>query len=263
MARLLFATLWANRRGPLGSVEQRNPIEEGHLAHFVDLHAYFLLYLYLNPSLFTVGASRLLVLPIPTEGAPLLLPGLALVCLMSPLSTAETLDLAWVTIHEDWHFYRSSSTRDEGCRFGGGLHWRRERPFQLILDQTVEVGVLDTVLGCDQVLFDNEILLRDLVEAVLRISAQLVECGVEFRLSSEAVDLPDYTWVGHVCNCLVDEELLWGSALKLLPLGRGHLVVEPGLSTDVDWDGVPGVTLPCSSSDIRIVGVILYVLGED
>ena len=94
MARLLFATLWANRRGPLGSVEQRNSIEEGHLTHLADLHAYLLLHFYLNPSWFTVGASRLLVLPIPTEGAPLLLPGLTLVRLMSLLPTAETLDLA-------------------------------------------------------------------------------------------------------------------------------------------------------------------------
>ena len=121
--------------------------------------------------------------------------------------------------------------------------------------------MLDTILGCDQVPLDNETLLGDFIETVLRISAQLVECGVELQLPSEAVDLPDYTWVGHIGDCLVDEELLWGSTLEFLPLRRGHLGVEPGLSTDVDGDGVLGVTPPCSSSDIRIVGVILYVLG--
>ena len=136
MTRLLFATFWANRRGPLGSVEQRNSIEKGHLAHFIDLHAYFLLHFYLNLRWFTVGASRLLVLPIPTESALLLLPGSTLVRLMSPFPTAETLDLAWVSIHEDWHFYQSSSARNEGCRFRGRSYWRRERPFQLILNQT-------------------------------------------------------------------------------------------------------------------------------
>ena len=263
MTRLLFATLWANWRGPLGSVEQRDSVEEGHLSHLIDFHAYFLLYLYLNLGWFTVGASRLLVLPIPTEGAPLLFPGFTLVRLVSPFPTAETLDLARVTIHEDRHFYRSSSTRDEGCRFRGGSHWRREGPFQLILDQTIKVRVLDTVLGCDQVLLDNEILLGDLIEAMLRISAQLVECGVELQLPSEAVNFPNDTWVGHICNCLIDKELLRGSTLEFLPLGRGHLGVEPGLSTDVDGDGVLGVASPCSSSDIRIVGVILYVLGKD
>ena len=35
-----------------------------------------------------------------------------------------------------------------------------------------------------------------------------------------------------------------------------------GLSTNVDWDGVLGVTSAFSSSNIRIVGVILYVLGD-
>ena len=34
------------------------------------------------------------------------------------------------------------------------------------------------------------------------------------------------------------------------------------MSTDVDWDGVFGVTPAVSSSNIRIVGVILYVLGD-
>ena len=34
------------------------------------------------------------------------------------------------------------------------------------------------------------------------------------------------------------------------------------MSTDVDWDGVLGVTPTISSSNIRIVGVVLYVLGN-
>ena len=35
-----------------------------------------------------------------------------------------------------------------------------------------------------------------------------------------------------------------------------------GVSTDVDRDGVLGVASAVSSSNIRIVGVILYVLGD-
>ena len=35
-----------------------------------------------------------------------------------------------------------------------------------------------------------------------------------------------------------------------------------GVPTDVDGDSVLGVTSAISSSDIRIVGVILYVLGD-
>ena len=34
------------------------------------------------------------------------------------------------------------------------------------------------------------------------------------------------------------------------------------MSTDVDWDGMLGVTPAVSSSNIRIVSVILYVLGD-
>ena len=51
--------------------------------------------------------------------------------------------------------------------------------------------------------------------------------------------------------------------LELPPPSCSHGGVEPGLSTDVDRDAVLGVPPPCSSSNIRIVGVILYVLGDD
>ena len=95
--------------------------------------------------------------------------------IVPPLSTAEASDLAWVTIHEDWHFCQSSDTWDKRCRLRGRVYRGREGPLQLILDQTVKVGVLDTVLGGDQILLDDEILLRDLVQMVLCISAQLVK----------------------------------------------------------------------------------------
>ena len=50
--------------------------------------------------------------------------------------------------------------------------------------------------------------------------------------------------------------------LKLSPLGCSHGGVVVGLSTNVDWDGVLGVSSTFSASDICIVGVILYVLGD-
>ena len=263
VTRLLLTTLGADRWGPLGAIEQCNSIEEGHPTQILDLYSRLLLHFYLHLNRFAVGASSLLVLPVPTKRALPRLLGFTLMCLVPPLSTAEAPDLARVTIHEDWHFCRSSGTWDERCRLGGRVYGRREGPLQLILDQHVEVGVLDAVLGGDQILLDDEILLRDLVQTVLCISAQLVEGVLELHLSSEAIDLPDYAWVSHVCYCLVDEELLWSPALELPPPSCGHVGVESGLSTNVDRDGVLGVPSPRSSSNIRIVGVILYVLGED
>ena len=171
MTRLLLTTLGANRRGPLGTIEQRDLIEEGHLAHVLDLYLRFLLHVYLNLNRFTVGAPSLLVLPIPTKGALPQLLGLTVLRLMSPLSTAETFDLVRVTIHEDWHFCRSLHSWDEGCGLGRGSCRGRERPLQLILDQAVEVGVLDMVFCCDQVLLDDDIPLGDFIEMVLRVPA--------------------------------------------------------------------------------------------
>ena len=263
MTWLLLTALGADRWGPLGTIEQCDPIEEGHLAHILDLYPRLLLYFYLYLNRFMVGAPSLLVLSVPAEGTLPLPFGSALMRLVPPLSTAEALDLAWVTIHEDWHFCWSSDTWDEGCRLGGGVYRGREGPLQLILDQAVEVGMLNMVLGSDQILLDDEILLGDLVQTVLCIPAQLVEGVPELHLSSEAIDLPDYAWVGHVCYHLIDEEFLWGPALELPPPSCSHGGIEPGLSTNVDRDAVLGVPLPCSSSNICIVGVILYVLGDD
>ena len=97
---------------------------------------------------------------------------------------------------------------------------------------------------------------------MLRVSTQPVEGVPELHLSSEVIDFPNYSGVSHICDCLVDQELLGGTTLELPPLGCSHGGVVAGLSTDVDWDGVLGVALAFSTSDIRIVGVILYVLGD-
>ena len=138
----------------------------------------------------------------------------------------------------------------------------RKGSFQLILNKLVEVGAFDPDHRTGQFLLGDGVLLHDFVQPVLCISTQLVEGVSELHLSSEAIDFPDYSGVGHVCDRLVDQELLSGTTSELPPSGCGHGGVVAGLSTDVDWDGVLGVTPAVSSSNIRIVGVILYVLGN-
>ena len=163
MTQLLLTAFGANQWGPLGAIEQRNSIEEGHLAYFLDLYLRLLLHFYLNLDRFMVGAPSLLVLSVTTYGASLLLLLWAFLRLMSPLPAVETPDLAQVAIHEDRHLCWSSHTWDEGCRFRGRVYRGREGPLQLILDQVVEVGVLNAILGGDQVLLDDEILLSNLI----------------------------------------------------------------------------------------------------
>ena len=138
----------------------------------------------------------------------------------------------------------------------------REGSLQLILNEVVEVGAFDPDHGIGQVLLSDGVLLHDFVQTVLRVSTQFVEGVSELHLSLEAIDFPDYSGVGHICNRLVDQEFLGGTTSELPPFSCSHGGVVAGLSTDVDWDGVLGVTPAVSSSNIRIVGVILYVLGD-
>ena len=154
MTWLLFTALGANQWGPLWLIKQHNPVKEGHLALLLNLHMNLLLYLYLDLGRSAVWAPCLLVFSVSAQWASPWLLGLALLHLVSPLSTAEALDLTWVTIHKDWHFYWSVQAWGEWCRFGGRLYWDRERPLQLVLDQTVEVGMLDMILGGNQVVMD-------------------------------------------------------------------------------------------------------------
>ena len=137
-----------------------------------------------------------------------------------------------------------------------------EGSFKLILDEVVKIGPLDPNHTAGQFLLGDSVLLHDPVQLMLHIPAQLVEGVPELHLSSEAIYLPNYAGVGHVCNRLVDQELLRGTPSELLPLGCVHGGVVVGVSTNVDWDGVLGVASAVSSSNIRIVGVILYVLGD-
>ena len=138
----------------------------------------------------------------------------------------------------------------------------REGPLQLVLDEAVEVGSLDPDHSAGQVLLGDGVLLHDFVQMVLHISTQLVQGVPELHLSSEAIDFPNYLGVCHICDRLVDQELLGGTSSELPPLSCGHGGVVVGLSTDVDWDGVLGVDSAFGASDIRIVGIILYVFGD-
>ena len=113
MPWLLFAAFGANWWGPVRAIKQCDPVEEGHLTQFLDLLAnlYLHLYLYLGGS--SVGATCLFMFPVTTYGTGLVLLPWAFLRLMAPLPATEALDLAWVAIHENWHFYRSVDTGNE------------------------------------------------------------------------------------------------------------------------------------------------------
>ena len=129
MARLLFATFGANGWGPLRAIKQGDPIKEGHLPQLLNILANLYLYLYLNLGGSMVGATCLFMLPVTTYGAGLLLPPWAFLRLMSPLPAAEALDLAWVAIHQDRHFYQSTDVGDEWRWFRGCVRGDREGSF--------------------------------------------------------------------------------------------------------------------------------------
>ena len=104
-----------------------------------------------------------------------------------------------------------------------------EGSLQLILNEVVEVGALDPDHRTGQFLFRDGVLLHDPVQLMLRFSTQLVEGIPELHLSAEAIDFPNYSWVSHVCDRLVDQELLGGTTSELSPLGCGHGGVVVGL----------------------------------
>ena len=95
------------------AIEQGDPIKKGHLAEFFDLLADFDLDLYLDLGGSAVRAPCLLVRPVTTYGAGLLLLPRAFLRLVSPLPATEALDLARMAIHEDRSFYRSMSAGNE------------------------------------------------------------------------------------------------------------------------------------------------------
>ena len=113
MSWLLLATFGADWWSPVWAIEQGDPVEEGHLTQFLDILANLYLYLYLYPGGLSVGATCLLMLPVTTQGTGPPLLRWTFLRLMAPLPATEALNLAWVAIHEDWHFYRSMGTGNE------------------------------------------------------------------------------------------------------------------------------------------------------
>ena len=97
------------------AIEQGNPVEKGHLAQLLDFLANFDLDLYFDLGRSTIRTPCLLVLPITTYGAGLLLLPRAFLRLVSSLPATEALDLARMAIHEDRPFYRSVSAGNEWC----------------------------------------------------------------------------------------------------------------------------------------------------
>ena len=83
------------------AVQQGDSVEEGHLAQLLNLLADLDLDLHFDLGRSTVWATCLLVLPVTTYGAGLLLLPRAFLRLVSSLPTAEALDLARMAVHED------------------------------------------------------------------------------------------------------------------------------------------------------------------
>ena len=113
MPWLLLAAFGANWWGPVRAIKQCNSVKEGHFTQFLDVLAnlYLYLYLYLGGSL--VGATCLFMFPVTTYGTGPCLLLWAILRLMAPLPATEALDLTWVTVHEDRHFYRSMGAGNE------------------------------------------------------------------------------------------------------------------------------------------------------
>ena len=204
MPWLLLATFGADWWGPVRAIEQCDSVKEGHLTQFLDFLADLYLYLYLYLGGPSVGAACLLMFPVTTYGARLPLLRWTFLRLVAPLPATEALNLAWVAIHEDRHFCRSVDTGNEWRWFRGCMSRGREGSLQLILDEVVEVCTLDPDHATGQVLLGDGVLLHDFIQAMLRISTQLVEGVPELHLSSEAIDFPNYSGVGHICDRLVD-----------------------------------------------------------
>ena len=113
MPRLLLAAFGANWWSPVRAIKQGDPVEEGHLTQLLNFLVNLYLYFYLYLGRPSVGATCLFMFPVTAYGTGFLPLPCALLRLMAPLPATEALDLAWMAIHEDRHFYRSVGTRDE------------------------------------------------------------------------------------------------------------------------------------------------------
>ena len=113
MPWLLLTALGANWWSPVQAIKQCNSVKEGHFTQFLDVLANLYLYLYLYLGGPSVGATCLSMFPVTTYGTGLPLLLWAFLRLMAPLPATEALDLAWVAVHEDRHFYRSVGAGNE------------------------------------------------------------------------------------------------------------------------------------------------------
>ena len=95
------------------AIKQCNSVKEGHFTQFLDVLANLYLYLYLYLGGPSVGATCLFMFPVTTYSTGLPFLQWAFLRLMAPLPATEALDLAWVAIYEDRHFYRSVGAGNE------------------------------------------------------------------------------------------------------------------------------------------------------
>ena len=148
-------------------VEERNSFEQGELpARLRDLLCDLLLDGYLDLAPLPIGAGPLSMPLVATGLAPPSLRLGAILPDMSMLLTVEALDLAAPLIHEDRHFYWSSTSWYQGYGLWGVLlvrdDWCTEHAPHLYLEGVIQTRPLNVVHAIHQFVLDDEILLLNL-----------------------------------------------------------------------------------------------------
>ena len=158
------AALQALRRGPFGTLKERNSVQQAKLLAWVpDLPCDLPRGKYLDLAPLPKGASSPLMSLLAAGLAPLPLRLGAVLPDVSMLLTIEALDLAVFLTHEDRHFCWSSMLWCKGhglwgVRLVGDDGWVKHAP-HLHLKGVIQTHPLNAVHAVDQVALDDEILL--------------------------------------------------------------------------------------------------------
>ena len=158
------AALRALRRGPFRTLKEHDPVQQTELlVQIPDLPCDFLLDKHLDLAPFPIGASSPSMSLVAAGFAP---PPLQLGTILpdvSMLLTIEALDPAASLVHEDQHFYWSSTSWCKGRGFWGivsvGDDWWVKHALHLHLEGVIQTRPLNAVHAVDQVALDDEILL--------------------------------------------------------------------------------------------------------
>ena len=159
-----LAALRALRRGPFRTVQECNSLKQAKLpACFGDLLRDLLLDRYFDLAPLPIGASPLAMPLVAASPAPPSLWFSAVLPDMSMLLAVEALDLVVPFVHEDRHFYWSSTSWYKGYELGGMLMARdggctKYAP-HLHLEGVIQTCPLNAIHAVNQVALDDEILL--------------------------------------------------------------------------------------------------------